>query len=1295
MKKRIGVFFLVLISTIAFSQNFQKQKQNIEENQKNIIWENVQKIEVSENQFESFLYFRDAIFNEDYGKLPVFFERVKLPSISDRTIFGTYDEVFIELTQKEIDAIEPDLIKIKNNLTSNVNLSIEKKIPFSNVYFLPFRKNPTSGKYEKLISFKTKITFEKSNLKLTNTQRVYANNSVLATGNWYNFYVNSTGIFKISYSDLVDLGIDLGSLNTQNIRIYGNGGGMLPEDNITYRPDDLMENPIIVKDLNNNGIFDSDDYILFYGQSPTKWKYNSTDKKFHHRINDYSDVSVYFITADLGVGKRVTDQASITNPANATITTFNDYACHEKDSANLIKSGREWYGEMFDIITAQSFSFSFPNIDASSKVYLTTNLAARNTNSPTLFSINTNGFANTLTVPSFTPNGQGEYARGASKIDSISTSNPNIVVKISKSTSSAIGWLNYIEINTRRNLIFSGSQMAFRDAVSVNPGLIGEFSIGNGSPNLKIWDVTNPFEITNQLFNISGTNITYRNSLDSIKEYIVFNETNLGTIRTIGKVANQNLHALGQFDFIIVSHPNFVSEAYRLAKIHENQDSLSVVIVTPQQIYNEFSSGNQDISAIRDFVKMFYDRAAGDTNLLPKYLLLFGDGSYDNKNRITSNTNYIPTYQSSGSLNFADSYVTDDYYGILDNTETMLLNGTLDIGIGRFTVQNFDEAKNAVDKVERYFSKYDLVNQGGTCSTYSNTISNFGDWRNTICFVADDGDGNMHVAQANQMATFVDTAYNNFNVDKIYLDAYPQVSFSGGQRAPDVNDAITKRVEKGALIVNYTGHGGEVGWAHESILTVEEINSWTNSNNMPAFITATCEFSRFDDPARTSAGEYVFLNPNGGGIALFTTTRLAQSQANFALNSYFYKNVFERVNGKYPKMGDNIRTSKVLSGSGGLIRNFVLIGDPALQLAFPNLNVVTNTVNSHPVYSEIDTLKAFSKVTVSGNIADANGIKQTNFNGVLYPSVFDKKMLFATLGSDDIPFDFLLQKNLLYKGKVSIKNGDFNFSFIVPKDIAYNYGIGRISYYAKNETTDASGFYENPSFIIGGTDTNSLNDVTCPNIKLYLNDSKFVFGGITDENPLLLAYVSDSNGINTVGNGIGHDLTAILDEETNKVYSLNDYYEADLDTYKSGVIRYPFSKLSEGNHNLKLKVWDIYNNSADAYTEFVVASSASLALSHVLNYPNPFTTKTSFFFEHNQPCCDLEVQIQIFTITGKLCKTISTVVLTNGFRAEPIDWDGLDDYGDRIGKGVYLYKLRVRDKEGSYSEKLEKLVILK
>jgi hypothetical protein len=512
---------------------------------------------------------------------------------------------------------------------------------------------------------------------------------------------------------------------------------------------------------------------------------------------------------------------------------------------------------------------------------------------------------------------------------------------------------------------------------------------------------------------------------------------------------------------------------------------------------------------------------------------------------------------------------------------------------------------------------------------------------------------------------------------------------------------INNRVEKGTLVLNYTGHGGEVGLGHERFIEISQIQSWNNKNNLPLFITATCEFSRFDDPDRTSAGELCFLNPNGAAIALLTTVRLAFSNTNFTLNSKLYDFIFDTLpNGKMPSLGDVVRLTKVNSGVQFYFLNFHLLGDPALRLAYPQQSVYTSQINNKIITpTTFDTLTALSKVTVKGFVGNKAGNKLSTFNGILYPTVFDKEQQITCLGNDPssllggtIPFKFNIQKNIIYKGKVEVKNGDFTFSFIVPKDISYNFDIGKLSYYAHNGIIDANGY--NKNFYVGGSSTTIAPDNAGPVVGLYLNDKKFVSGGTTNEEPNLYAEVADSSGINTVGTGIGHDITAILDENSSKPILLNDYYEADLNSYQKGKIKYPFDQLSEGNHRLSLKVWDVQNNSSIVYTDFVVAATAEMALTHVLNYPNPFTTKTKFFFENNQCCQTLKVNIQIFTISGKVVKTISQTLNNEGFRSDGIDWDGKDEFGDKLAKGVYVYKLSVTGPDSKKAEKIEKLVIL-
>lgn len=1220
-----------------------------------------------------------------------------------------FSATLINTVFEPVTPAEAALIKQNSKIASDINVTssvfTHRKQQSGVVSFIPIRRNALTGGYEKLVSFDLHIA-PSYKAKTYTRSRTYASNSVLQSGKWYKIATTADGIYKLSYSFLAGLGIDMASVNPQNLRVYGNGGGMLSEQNSDPRTDDLAENAIYVSG-ESDGSFDAGDYALFYGTSANTWKRDTSScTSFVHSVNLYSDSAYYFITFDLGPGKRIQSQASSAATPTHAVTSFDDYAYTENNLTNFIQSGREWYGEYFDNIATYNFSYSFPNLDHSAPAYVKTRIAARYQDvggtSNANFLVSCQSGSTTIAIPEVTGNAEDYYANIGTGCFTFtpSSSSTTLTVNVTKQTADALGWLDFVEVNARRQLIMSGAQMAFRDSRSVGAGHVAQYDLTSSAP-VQIWDITDPANIRLQDVNVTGTDYQFVVPADVMHQFMAYTGSSYNTPSASGTVANQNLHGLANKDLIIVTHPDFYDEAMRLAAFHEQHDSLSTLVVTTKQVYNEFSSGAQDVSAIRDFVKMFYDRSTGSADM-PRYLLLFGDGSYDNKNRFSNNTDYIVTYQSYNSTLPTASYVSDDFFGLLDDTEGYWAesdNDAVDIGIGRFPVKTRTEAQTAVNKILSYCrSGLASTAAANNSSCTQTTNSPYGDWRNVVCFIGDDEDNDLHISQANILATTVDTTYNDYNVDKIYLDSYPQESTPGGNRYPGVTDAINKRVEKGALIINYTGHGGEVGLAHERIVEISDINSWTNINNMPLFFTATCEFSRFDDPERTSAGEDVFLNPNGGGIALLTTVRLVFASPNFTLNQDFYEAAFTPTPNGMPRLGDLYYYIKTqLGGNSVNSRNFTLLGDPALRLSYPKFEVSTDTVNGLPVTSAShDTIRALSTVTVSGFVRSKSGVILNNYNGVLYPTVYDKPQSITTLSNDGVilspPFTFKLQKNILYKGKVSVTNGYYKFTFVVPKDIAYQFGAGRISYYAENGTDDASGYYE--KLIIGGSNDTANTDNTGPEIKLYMNDNKFAYGGITNENPDLYAVLKDDNGINTVGNGIGHDVTAVLDANTENSIVLNDYYQADMNSYKSGSVRYPFKGLSEGHHTLDMKVWDVYNNSSRATTEFVVSKSAELALDHVLNYPNPFTTHTSFYFEQNQCCQTLEVELQVFTVSGKLVKNFSQFMYADGYRSSPIEWDGRDDYGDKIGKGVYIYRLKVKTSTGQTAEKFEKLVIL-
>ncbi|MBU0487411.1 MAG: type IX secretion system sortase PorU [Bacteroidetes bacterium] len=1176
----------------------------------------------------------------------------------------------------------------------------EKKTKYLWISVLPVRNY--NGKFERATSFNIHIVKKLRPVIAANKSRSYASNSVLSSGTFYKLKIVADGFHKITYTDLVSAGIDPSGINPQKFKIYSNGGGMLPEPNSVFRHDDLVENPIYVHG-ESDGTFSSGDYLLFYAQCPDRWAYNATTGRYSHIKNLYSTSSGYFLQTDGSTGKRISGISSTSDSPTHTVSTFVDYAFFDHDSINLIKSGREWYAEAYEVLTSYQHNFSFPDIVTSEKAYLKARTIARspNNNLTNYFTVSAAGNSVQIGIGSINFSYNTEYAKaGAGEMEFYpSSASIPVTVTYSLPTTTSTGWLDYIELNVHRNLtVPPADQLIFRNPVSAGIGNITEFIVSGASSSTLIWDVTDPTDAMQVNGSLNGSQISFRLHTDTIREFAAANPDYAYRPIISGQVSNQNLHSLGSTDMVIVTKDLFRQEADRLAQFHRDFDGYSVAVVSPQQVYNEFSSGNQDPTAIRLLLKMLYDRATTPEEQ-PDYLLLFGDGSYDNLNRISPNTNLIPTFQSANSLSPTSSFATDDYFGVLDDDEGNGSNGLLDIGVGRFPVQTLEEAQAMVDKVIRYCTKSSSSNSYTSCASTSQ-CGTLGDWKNIICFVADDEDNNLHFSQSDQIAEYVDTTYDNFNIDKIYFDAYPQITTPAGQRYPDVQEAITRRMERGVFLFNYTGHGGETGFAHERVLTVQDINAWENECKMPIFMTATCEFSRYDDPARTSGGEYAILNPNGGPVALFSTTRLVYSSSNFELNKKFSSFVFkDTINGKTPAMGDVIRYAKnAASGASSTNnRNFTLLGDPGLRLAFPEYDVFTSTINGTPA-SSFDTVNALSKVTVTGYLVDKNGQKLNEFNGIIFPTVYDKAATITTLGNDPPPASykttFKLQKNIIYKGKASVINGDFTFSFIVPKDIAYKFGAGRISYYAENGFDDANGYCEN--IIIGGTSTNISEDTEGPAIELFMNTEEFVFGGVTDESPVLIARLSDFNGINTVGNGIGHDLVAVLDGNTESSIVLNDYYEADLNSYENGTVRYQLKDLSEGRHFLSLKAWDTYNNSSISYIEFVVSAGSGLKLEHVYNYPNPFSTHTSFLFEHNQPCCSMDITITIYSMTGKLVKTIQQTIEAEGYRidTDEIVWDGLDDFGNKIGKGVYIYKLFVRSDNATSAEKMQKLVIL-
>ncbi|MCS6990327.1 MAG: type IX secretion system sortase PorU [Chitinophagales bacterium] len=1271
-----GLLLLPLISMIA-------EAQPVITTSVKLLWsDSLKKVSFSDFRLRPVYHFQGCSYDEErFGYLPVYNTRVSLQQDGD---------VVVRIVDAAYEAVKgrSDFFK---DLAAEARVifgkGYERGKPVVGITVLPFRRHPTSGIVERLITFRLETTVRPT-AGVAQVRDQYAAHSVLSSGSWYKLGVMRDGLYRIDRQMLQQMGIDVNTLDPRNLRIYGNGGSMIPEANAGFRHDDLYENAIYVAG-EEDGRFDEGDYLLFYGQGPERWRADTLNQRFVHVRHAYTDTICYFLTVQPGQGKRVSWRPSASATPTATYATFHDYRVHEKDLENFIASGRTFYGEAFEFEPEQTFSFVFPNIVSGSPVKVQLSFMGRSIYANnTVQVLHDNKLVASAEIPKVCseytcPFGSdvaafGEFSAVSDQVD--------LKVRLNKNAADTKGWLNYLEVNAQRYLRWTGQAMTFRNLLARGTGTWSQFELSNAVAGLVIWDITNPLVPVRQEALLNGDVLRFTVATDTLKEFFVFSPAEGEAPAYLGRVANQDLHGLGPAPMIIVTPDAFLEAAQAFAAYHQEVNGLTTIVATLSQIYNEFSSGHADIGAIRDFVRMFYKRAQNDESKMPRYLLLLGDGSYDNKGIDPVKKSWVPTFQNLNSVSPVTSFVSDDFYGFLDDSEGGNLLDSyayLDIAIGRIPAKSKEEALAVLEKMKYYGSE-----------------ASMGNWRNWICFVADDEDSNVHINDAENLAGQVAAAHPAYNIDKIYLDAYKQVAVPGGHRYTEAQAAILNRLNSGTLMINYIGHGGEAGWAHERVLTMSDIQSLKNLDRLPLFITATCEFTRYDDPSIVSAGELLAIKEDGGAIALVTTCRLVYSSANAEMNEAFmYEVLRPGEDGFMLPLGEVFRRAKnATAAQGANNRKFTLIGDPALRLAYPTYRITLSSVSAGETDVATDTVKALQKITVKGVVEDLEGQHMSSFNGVLYATVFDKAVKYQTLKNDASSYvkSFYLQKNVIYNGKASIRDGAFTFSFIVPKDISYQFGPGKFSFYATSGTLDAQGY--RGDIIIGGIDDSAPADVMGPQIRVYMNDEQFVRGGITDENPIILVRISDSSGINTVGTGIGHDITGELDFDSKGTFVMNDYYSADLDSYTRGEVRYPLYRLTEGWHHLRVKAWDVYNNSSEGTTEFVVASSAHLALSHVLNYPNPFTTHTEFMFEHNQPGQVLEVLIQIYTVSGRLVKTLRTTVVpasSGGYRVSGIKWDGRDEFGDRIGRGVYVYRLSVQTATGKRAHVFEKLVLLK
>lgn len=1291
MKKALLLLFL-FFSLFTFGQ----QTENITINWYSNVNYSIGDSSIKVPQFDS------NFFNIDISLRKIQFRKmVPVTALTDASSLVVSNVVYQSINAA--DLYDLDLSVIPNKLLATLEI-VRVREDYKGLLILsPIIK--VGNDYKKVVSFS--YSFQNSVLNRNINQNVVQSisNSVLASGNWHRFYVEKSGVYKITKSFLQSLGFNV-SVDPRNIKIYGNGGRMLPLNNSIPYPDDLAENAIQFVGQ-EDGVFDNSDYILFYAEGVDTWNTESLTS-----VNLFADKSYFYITSGGGnLGKRIEPAIQPINTPSISFSQFDDILYHEKDLVNAGKVGRRWFGEQFNIDELQNFDFSIPNIDITVPIQIKVNTASKSFGTSS-FNIKANSTdLGTLVFPQLTSgSGIEGYESALNTVFNATSSAISIALTYNNGgVPSSNGYLDFIRLKVKRNLTgFSKQFFFYNDLEETNIG-VGEYKITNATSISQVWDVTDRFNVASYE-NTSGANFNFKVNLGTAKKYVAIDlsDTFAPLRESSAIVVNQNLKgsifkdAQGNFqdiDYLILT-PEFLSaQAERLADFHRSNSGLVVRVVSLEKIYNEFSSGKQDIAAIRNLIKYVYWNASAPDKRV-KYVNLFGDASYDYKNRLFNNTNIVPVFHGFNPLasetnnvsNFSlySTFMSDDFFGLMDDGEGQMLGSFdgIDIAVGRMLVASVSQAKEMVDKVIEYHDE-----------------KSYGRWRNNYVIYSDDADNSTDATLQFGLDNLANTltAQKPFvNVKKIHADSYLQQVAAGGERYPEAKKDFLDALALGALVFNYFGHGNEESLARERLFEKLDAQNLTNRYRYPLFITITCEFTRFDDPNRFTGGEYMFWNKSGGAIGLIATTRQIGVTTGFIMNNLLSEDLYAFGSNNYPSIAEALRLTKLSTGSDNR-RVVFYIGDPALKLAIPKPKIVLTKVNDVPTNQPLPVLQALSLTKITGEVRDENDVLFSGYNGDLAVQIFDKDINRATLGNNGVTdsnglivMNFTTLGETVFRGNASVVNGQFEFSFVVPQDIRIPVGNGKISFYAKRDAPnlDNQTGYDR-SIQIGGVNANPVTDTNPPTVRLHMNDEGFVSGGITNCSPILLAFLTDENGINTAS-GIGHDIVAILDGDESNPYVLNEYYETENDDYTRGYVRFPFRDLAPGMHTILFKAWDVYNNIITTEIQFnAICSSEGLQLEKVLNYPNPFVSYTEFWFTHNMPFEPLDIQVQILTVSGKLVKTINQQVTTEGFLCREITWDGRDDFGDKLGKGVYVYKIKVRSTTtGKSVEKYEKLVIL-
>ncbi|MCK5824528.1 MAG: type IX secretion system sortase PorU [Ichthyobacteriaceae bacterium] len=1169
-----------------------------------------------------------------------------------------------------------DTIKIQHIPDFKFHWGQSRKQHILNVNFNPLVMR--NGKKQLVKSFTVVVKDEEDSGSLSKkTGSGFATNSVLATGKWVKLAISKSGVFKIDYNLMSSiaplLGTTVDDLNPKNIAVFGQVGGMLPEKNSKYIQDDLREIPIRV-DGEDDLKFNTSDKVLFYAEGAGKFTYDIEKTEYSHINNIYTDDTYVFVTLKNNGGKRIVTSIPETGAVKYTINTYDDVRVHEVDKINVMKSGQTWYGENFETEGNLNTSFVFNNRITSKPISVKSRIAYKDDKGKKLgIKIN----ESTIYTYEIQKKVSYNYKTQTNKSNYTGTAKTLNLKLTFNGESGDLGYLDFLLLSAKSNLNATGNQFIFRSSVYVNKNEIKEYKISNQQNVADVWSVVNPLKPVVMPLKRNGDFATFKKKHIGIEEFVMLSGNDYYVPLLIGGVANQNLHSLQPVEYLIITSKEFMLNAEKLANFHRKK--MTVTVVDVKDIYNEFSAGRQDLVAIRQFVRMIYHK--GDCSDPLKYLLMFGDASYDFKNRVDNNTNYVPSYQSySAELTKGSTKVTDDFFALMDNDEgdNVIGSDMIDIAVGRIPIRKTTDADNVVNKIIAY-----------------NTKATYGNWKNKIQFVVDDATHDWEIDMfkyVERLSTKMDNRVGVYNHQKIYLDNYKIQTVAGIKAYPQAHAELMNNLQGGNLVTSFTGHGSRYVWtANKLFYSLRNVPELKNINKLPMFITITCEFSRFDRPdVAYCGGEQLISSNKGGAIGLISTTREIGASTGMKINSKVFDYLFPLENKNRIPIGEVLRLTKNDLYSIPSRRTIFLIGDPALMLAYPDDEIILTSVNNG--LAKTDTIKALMDVNIKGEIRKLGSLVN-EFNGELDVVIYDDKENKESLDNNNLgsKLPYWEQEKIIYQGKASVVNGKFDFNFTAPEGISYKVGDGKISMYASSELSDASGF--NINLKVGDVVAKYDLDKKGPEVMVYVDDKLLPNGGLVKSSSMLKINFADESGINTMSIKSEQELNVSVKKEgdENKTV-LNTNYEAEINDSKKGTAVYEFLDLNSGKYQLEVSVSDVYNNISTKKIKFEVDDNAKQVVDEVSNYPNPFTNSTMFKFSNGTINNINLVEINIYTISGRLVKTI---IEEGDFNENEIKWNGETDNGTKLDAGTYFYKISVKNIDGNIFESgVGKLMIL-